>query len=180
MYKALARSHLNYCDLIYHIPPTFTQRGLSLQNLMEKVERIQYLAVLAYWNQFITHFEHLPTCDGFKKHLHSVFRPKDKSIFSLYDPDGLRILFQLRFGLHSLRSHRKHHNFADTPSDICICKQGVEDTKHFLISCPLFANHRDILQKNLAFLQNEIELYLYGHPLLIDPYNKEILLCTIN
>ena len=30
MYKALARSHLDYCDLIYHIPPTLTQRGLSL------------------------------------------------------------------------------------------------------------------------------------------------------
>ena len=46
MYKALARSHLDCCDLIYHIPPTLTQRGLSLHNLMEKVERIQYQAVL--------------------------------------------------------------------------------------------------------------------------------------
>ena len=132
------------------------------------------------WNEFITHFEHLPTRDGLEKHFHSFFLPKAKFIFSLYDPDGLG------FKLSALS--QKHHNFADTPSDICICKQGVEDTKHFLISCPLYANHRaalvngvnDILQKNnLAFLQNEIELYLYGHPLLIDPYNKEILLCTI-
>ena len=47
MYKVLASSHLDYCDLIYHIPPTLTQRGLSLHNLMEKVERIQYQAALA-------------------------------------------------------------------------------------------------------------------------------------
>ena len=38
--------------------------------------------------------------------------------------------------------------------------------------------------KEILFLfkktpQNEIELSLYGHPLLVDPYNKEILLCKI-
>ena len=112
---------------------------------------------IAFWNEFITHFEHLPTRDGLEKHLHSFFRPVAKSIFSLYDPDGLRIPFQLKLGLRSLHSHKKHHNFADTPSDICICKQGVEDTKYFLISCPLYANHRaalvngvnDILQKTI-------------------------------
>ena len=41
MYKALACYHLDYCDLIYHIPPT------SLHNLIENVERIQYQAALA-------------------------------------------------------------------------------------------------------------------------------------
>ena len=49
MYKALVRSHLDYCDIIYHIPPILNQPplGLSLNNLMEKVERIQYQAALA-------------------------------------------------------------------------------------------------------------------------------------
>ena len=40
MYKAFARSLLDYCDLIYHIPPTLTERGLTLHNLMGKVEII--------------------------------------------------------------------------------------------------------------------------------------------
>ena len=49
MYKALVRSHLDYCDIIYHIPPVQNPppRGLSLHTLMEKVERIQYQAALA-------------------------------------------------------------------------------------------------------------------------------------
>ena len=49
MYKALARSHLDYCHIIYHIPPVLNQPpiGLSLNALMEKVERIQYQAALA-------------------------------------------------------------------------------------------------------------------------------------
>ena len=30
MYKALVRSHLDYCDIIYHIPPTILQPPLGV------------------------------------------------------------------------------------------------------------------------------------------------------
>ena len=43
MYKALVRSHLDYCDSIYHVPSTL--QG-TLNCLMEKVERVQYQAAL--------------------------------------------------------------------------------------------------------------------------------------
>ena len=43
MYKALVRSHLDYCDIIYHIPALNGQTnfGVTLNSLMEKVERTQ-------------------------------------------------------------------------------------------------------------------------------------------
>ena len=47
MYKALVRSHLDYCDIIYHIPSVQTQFGMTLNDLMKKAERIQYQAALA-------------------------------------------------------------------------------------------------------------------------------------
>ena len=47
MYKSLVRSHLDYCDILYHIPPVQTQLGLTLSDSMEKAERIQYQAALA-------------------------------------------------------------------------------------------------------------------------------------
>ena len=49
MYKALVRSHLDYCDIIYHIPALNSQNnlGVTLNLLMEKVERTQYQAALA-------------------------------------------------------------------------------------------------------------------------------------
>ena len=47
MYKALIHSHLDYCDIIYHIPSVQTQFGLTITDLMEKAERIQYQAALA-------------------------------------------------------------------------------------------------------------------------------------
>ena len=49
MYKALVRSHLDYCDVIYHISSITYQPplGRTLSSLMEKVERVQYQAALA-------------------------------------------------------------------------------------------------------------------------------------
>ena len=47
MFKALVRSHLDYCKIIYHIPSKQDQFGVTLNSLMEKVERIQYQAALA-------------------------------------------------------------------------------------------------------------------------------------
>ena len=49
MYKALVRSHLDYCGVIYHIPSITHQPplGRTLSSLMEKVERVQYQAALA-------------------------------------------------------------------------------------------------------------------------------------
>ena len=49
MYKTLVRSHLDYCDVIYHIPSIIHQPplGMTLNSQMEKVEKIQYQAALA-------------------------------------------------------------------------------------------------------------------------------------
>ena len=49
MYKAFVRSHLDYCDIIYHISPTINPPPLlpTFNPLMEKLERVQYQAALA-------------------------------------------------------------------------------------------------------------------------------------
>ena len=43
MYKALVRSHLDYCDNIYHIPPLNSRTNLRItrNSLLKKVERTQ-------------------------------------------------------------------------------------------------------------------------------------------
>ena len=68
------------------------------------------------WNNIITIFLNVPPL--------SLIRPKIKSIFGVHDPLGLRYL-QLRVNLSPLRSHKRQHNFSDTPSEICECNLGV-------------------------------------------------------
>ena len=275
IYKAFVRSHLDYCDIIYHIPSHLNQAplGVTLNSLMEKVERIQYQAALAIsgawrgssrskiyeelgweslsdrrmgrrilqihkilnnktpsylsdklppnsrtlfsgnvrntfrelicksnrymnsffpdaiasWNIFIKHFDDVPSFDILKKHINNFFRPNTRSIFGIHDPVGLRYLFQLRVSLSPLRSHKWGHNFIDTPSEICRCNQGIEDTDHFLFSCSEYAIHRatlaasviNILQKNnLNYLGNQSKLYLYGDSSINSTENRKIILST--
>ena len=276
MYKAIVRSHLDYCDIIYHIPASNSQINLdtTLSSLMEKVEKIQYQAVIAItgtwqgsnraklyeelgweslsdrrwcrrilqifksknkrtpsylsdnlppirrllyrlgntnifheircktsrymnsffpdainsWNNIITNYQNLPSVTSLKAHILSLIRPKIKSTFGIHEPLGLRYIFQLRVKFSPLRNHKRHHNFADTPSEICECNQEIEDTRHFLFECRRYARHRAILairiieilqQNNLNHLGNLAELYLYGHKSLNVTDNKSIVLSII-
>ena len=136
------------------------------------------------WNNIITHFDNIPSINILKNHILSLIRPKKKNIFGIHDPLGLRYLLQLRVGLSSLRYHKKYHNFIDTPSDKCLCNNDIEDTNHFLFSCPqratLASSVIQILQKyNLNHLGNQSHLYLYGHPTINLTDNRKILLSTI-
>ena len=49
MYKSRVRPNLDYCDIIYHIPAHLNQAslGVTLNSVMEKVERIQYQSAVA-------------------------------------------------------------------------------------------------------------------------------------
>ena len=272
MYKALVRSHLDHCDIIYHIPPKTNPPPQlpTFNSQMEKLERVQYQAALvvtgawqgsncsklneelgwetlsdrrmcrrilqihkimtnktpfylhdklppkhrpflfhvfrnikcgtdrymnsfflnaiASWNTIISDFEDFPSFDSLKEHMLSLFRPKIKSIFGVHDPLALRHLFQLRVSLSPLRSHKKRHNFTDTPSDICHCKQGSEDSNHFLFSCPSYITQREtleisvkeiLLRNNLIHLENQSQLYLYGHHSLNYADDRLILIATL-
>ena len=92
-------------------------------------------------------------------------------------------------GLSQLRHHKKRHNFADTPSDICLCNEGIENISHFFLYCPFHITHRESLtssvndiltSNNLTIPQDLTELYLYGHPSLSVSENKSILLATVS
>ena len=143
---------------------------------------------IASWNSFITHFDNMPSFANLKTYISSFFRPKKQSIYGIHDPLGIHYLLQLRVGLSPLRSHKKHHNFIDTPSDTCLCNQNVENTSHFFFECLFYVNQRVtlagsvievLLKNNLNHLGNELRVYLYGHNSMSDNDNKVILLSTI-
>ena len=144
---------------------------------------------ISSWNNIVSHFQLLPSFDGLKDHILSLIRPEPKSTFGIHDPSHLRYIFQLRVGLSHLRSHKKHHNFADTGTDKCLCKQGVEDTRHFLEHCSFYATHREHLfncvnrimnRKDINLVNDYTRLLLYGHFALNPVENRSILLATID
>ena len=274
MYKLTVRPHFDYCDVIYHVPPLIGANNLlSLNFLMEKIEKVQYHAALAVsgswkgsnrnklyeelgweslsqrrwhrrlsqlykiynhqtpiylhlnlpevrhynvdnnmtfhqifcrtskysnsffpdstkkWNFIIDDFKSCTSLLNFKCKIISLVRPATKSLFGIHDPFGIRCIFQLRLNLSPLKYHKKCHNFADTPSAMCECLTGIEDTKHFLFQCPNFFRQRITLAANvvqiliahdLAHLSNDVDLYLYGHHVIPLEDNKRIITHSVN
>ena len=143
---------------------------------------------ISSWNNIISDFNAMPTFDHLKNHIFKLVRPSERSIYGIHDPKGVKYLFQLRVGLSPLKYHKWKHNFIDIFTEICTCNTDVENTKHYLLDCPLFAIQRislmtqvrSILQKNnLRNKENDPNLYLYGDSSFNIYDNKKILLSTI-
>ena len=132
---------------------------------------------ISSWNNTIGNVQGNITKNSVKSHILKIIRPNSKSLYGIHHPNGLHYLLQLRTELSPLRSHKYRHNFRDTPIDICICNQGIENTSHFLFECLHFAIHRARLavditnilrQNNLLNLANNVDFYLYGHLQCLD------------
>ena len=140
------------------------------------------------WNSLGIDFSSSQSIGLFKKYILNLVRPRPKPLYGIHDPSGVKFIFQLRVGLSTLKSHKKRHNFADTPDDWCDCLGTQEDTFHFLFTCPLYAIPRAdlrnsvtniLIMNNLQHLSENVEIYLYGHTSLLSVENEAIILSTI-
>ena len=104
------------------------------------------------WNNLSDEFYNCTSISNFKHMITSLIRPPKKSIFGIHDPKGIKFIFQLRLGLSPLISHKKRHNFLDTPSDWCDCLSAPEDTSHFILHCTKFNSSRLKLLNDLNFI----------------------------
>ena len=71
----------------------------------------------------------------FKSKLLAFIRPVQRSIYNVFNPQGLKFLTRLRLGLSHLNEHRFRHNFKDCINPLCSCSLEVENTLHFFLHC---------------------------------------------
>ena len=194
--KLSARRHFRRLTLFYKIC-----NGLTPSYLTECVTPIPNHITDRYSKSFFPycqkHFAALensiknsPSLSVFKSRFLKVIRPPSKPYYDITDKYGLSLLVKLRVSFSDLRDHRYRHNF-NCPSPICSCKNGVETSAHFLLSCSKFSNIRtDFISKLSAILPNVpllfqsdqeklVNIMLYGSPDLTHQENKHILLHTI-
>ena len=74
---------------------------------------------------------------------------KENSVFSIYDPYGLKLLTRLKLQFSHLKEHKFRHGFGDTLSPICGCNVEIEDTEHFLLRCYFYSIQRFELFNNI-------------------------------
>ena len=149
-----------------------------------------YPDTIRSWNNIGYEFRNCSSLSKFKSKLLNLIRPPKKSIFGIHDHCGIKLIFQLRVGLSPLKGHKKNHNFLDTPSAICDCGGGKEDTIHFFTECALFATIRTNLMRSISNIltHNNLEhlshaeltqLYLYGQSNLGKTLNCLVLQASI-
>ena len=140
------------------------------------------------WNNIGPELRQTDKMSTFKSVLKGMIVPEEKSIFKIHNKN-LSYLYQLRVGLSPLRAHKFRHNFLDTPDDLCTCQSGIESTTHFLLKCPLFDVHRELLmdivspiasvQSNISDESSVTNILLYGSKALNPTQNNEILNATL-
>ena len=138
LYKIISKPTLSY--LKDKLPPPRNHLLLHVfRDMMCRTSRYSYSFfpnAISSWNTFISQLEFFPTYSYLKNYMISCHRPEGKPVYDIHDPTGIRYLFQFRLGLSHLGNHKKRYGFEDTPSDICLCKLGIEDTRHLLLFCP--------------------------------------------
>ena len=167
-------------------------RGNITNIIRTRTAKFQYSFfpdALNSWCHLSSFIKSFPSLDTFKKRFIAFFNIRPNSVYGIHNPIGLKYLSCLRVGLSHLRDHKYNHNFNDTPSPLCTCSQGKEDTEHYLLFCPLYHTTRFELFGKLSDIISLVtfispsytsQLLLFGSKQYSDNINKKILAATIN
>ena len=140
------------------------------------------------WNKLDNTIRDAESIKQFKSMLKNFFSLDQRSLFSIHDPVGLKLLTRFRLQFSHLNEHKFCYNFKDCVSPMCDCDAETETTSHFFLRCQFFANERQKLLDEVYRLDasiknlNEeslIDGQLYGSDRSNDSKNKQILLHTI-
>ena len=99
------------------------------------------------WNNLNAEVRNAKSIKIFKKMI--VTDNKENSVFSVYDPYGVKLLTRLRLQFSHLKEHKFRHGFGDTVSPMCGCNAEIEDTEHILLRCHFYSIQRFELFNNI-------------------------------
>ena len=102
-----------------------------------------------------------------------VTEKKENSLFSVYDPLGVKLLSRLRLQFSQLNEHKFRHGFGDAVSPMCGRNVEIEDTEHFFLRChfysiQIFELFNNVNKVDPSFTQlytkEQVNILLYGYP----------------
>ena len=77
--------------------------------------------------------------------LKDFFNLKQKSLFAIHDPAGVKLLSRLPLKFSHLNEYKFRHNFTDALSSMSDYGSENETTNYFFLRCPFFAINRQKL-----------------------------------
>lgn len=132
-------------------------------------------ATIRDWNNLPLHIRQSDSIVAFKKHLNSNLTPTAK-FYNAGTRLGQILHTRLRLECSSLNAHLFSRNLIESP--LCLCGE-IENTNHFIFSCPIYAAER---QNHIADLAQECTLrdLLYGKEGVSQATNENIFIQVQN
>ena len=118
------------------------------------------------WNNLTVDIRNAKFINIFKKSI--INEKKENSLFSIYNPLGVKCLTRLRLQFSHLNKHKFRHGFSDTINPMCACGTEIETTEHFFLRCHFYSTQRLELFENLNKVgfnlneNNQVNTLLYG------------------
>ena len=76
---------------------------------------------ISEWNKLNPDVRNVNTSSLFLKNLLALKRPIENSLYSIYDPLGIKLLHRLRLDFSHSCEHKFVYNFVDTMNPLCSC-----------------------------------------------------------
>ena len=172
----------------------YSLRSVSIPVIKRPFSRTKYFKNTFFpycineWNNLTVKIRNSKSVSAFKKLIKC--EKKENSIFSIYDPLGVKLLTRLRLQFSHLNEHKFRHGFGDTINAMCACGSEVETTENFHLRCHRYSPQRLELFENLekvdsSFLnlniKDKVSFLLYSSQSATSKSsNREILKFVIN
>ena len=162
--------------------PLRTMRTELFQNLFLPLTTTE-------WNKLDFDVRNVDTYSLFCKNLLAFIRLIANSLWSIYDPLGIKLLHRLRLGFSHLLENKFKHNFADTVNPLCPCFLEIESTQHYFLRCHNYVTFRTTLMYELNTINSKFNILepnelvktkLYEDKNFDNDSNLKILTGTIN
>ena len=123
-----------------------------------------------------------------RANLIKIIQPIPNSVFSTFNPLGLKLITRLQLALSHQNAHRFNHNFKDCINPLCTCSLDTESTVQYFLHCNYYNSARISLLNDLNSVDRTlfnlsnlslVNVLLYGGPQFDDFQNIFILNTSI-
>ena len=84
------------------------------------------------------------------------FISKQRSLFSIHDEIGVKLLTRLQIKFSHINEHKFCHKFRDRVRSICNCGAEIETTLNSFLCCQFLATERQNLHDDLYLIDRSI------------------------
>ena len=125
---------------------------ISLNTFRTRTEKFKnsfFPFCISEWNKLSNLTKQSENIKKFKNTLMKDIKSNERSLFSIHDPQGVKLLSRLRLNFSHLNKHKFRNNLQECVSAMCGCGLEIESTQHFFFRCHFYHVERSELFNSL-------------------------------